>query len=442
MNQTLATRDISEKELRNLYNMGAIKRLEPGEYLVKENDTDTPIFLFVEGGIKMVKQLSGKEKEVTRLHLDRGNDVISFFRENSWPVSMVASESSKVLAIEKTTFESLDNTTQLYFYQRLHRFDLDFINVLLESEVELTHKIDVFRKYLYTLHADSKQDYGKSDLILSILKKIPKLPVFTITLASDLMDDKISAKDVADMVKNDPSLAANVLKTLNSPYYNLGKDISDINHAIILLGFNELHQLVIAEGVNRSMPNSINFRNILSHSICISRIAFALSVASRCGKPAEISTIGLLHDLGESVKHLLKKQNPKIGILIDYIDASAVGALLLKSWSLPERVWRTLEFQNYPNFAPVSRIPAKLQSNVGVLYLAHLCDGFLRGDTDKEKKFPFLDEYNQMVNLKSLSVRQITQKYVLPYLVKNMQTLPLVIHKLIENHPQPYTNDL
>lgn len=442
MNQAIATKEIREKELRNLYNVGVVKRLDPGQYLVKENDTDSLIFLFVEGEVKLVKQLPGKEKEVVRLRMDRGNDLITFFREDTWPVSILATTPSKVLAIEKTNFESLDKSIQLYLFRKLHRFDLDVIDVLLESEVELTHKIDMFRKYLYTLHANSKQDYNKSDLILSILKKIPKLPVFTITLASDLMDDKVSAKDVADMVKNDPSLAANVLKTLNSPYYNLGKDISDINHAVILLGFNELHQLVIAEGINRSMPNSTNFRNILSHSICISRIAFALSVASRSGKPAEISTIGLLHDLGESVKHLLKKQNPKVGILIEYIDASAVGALLLKNWSLPERVWRTLEFQNYPNFAPVARIPKKLQSNVGILYVAHLCDAFLRGDTHREEKIPFLDEYKEVLNLKALSVRQITQKYVLPYLIKNMHTFPMVLRKLIENQPQAYTDDL
>ena len=389
MNQALAIKDVRGKELRNFYSMGAVRRLDPGQFLVKENDTDAPIFLFVEGQIKMMKQLPGKEKEVARLSIDEENDVISFFREDSWPVSIVATEKSKVLVIEKDTFESLDKTLQLYFFKKLHHFDLDFINMLLESEVEHTNKIDAFRKYLYNLHAGAKQDYSKSDLILSILKKIPKLPVFTIKLASDLMDDKVSAKDVADLVKNDPSLAANVLKTLNSPYYNIGKDISDINHAVILLGFNELHQLVIAEGVNRSMPNSTNFRNILSHSVCISRIAFALSVASRCGKPAEVSTIGLLHDLGESVKHLLKKQNPKVGILIEYIDASAVGALLLKNWSLPERVWRTLEYQSYPNFATATRIPKKLQMNVGILFLAHLCDAYLRGDTDREKKMPF-----------------------------------------------------
>ena len=244
MNQVAALKDIKEKELRNFYKMGSVRRLEPGQHLVKENATDAPIFLFVEGEIKMMKQLPGKEKEVARLRIDQNHDVISFFREDSWPVSIVAVDHSKVLVIESDTFESLDKTLQLYFFKKLHRFDLDFINMLLESEVELTSKIDVFRKYVYNLHAGAKQDYARSDLILSILKKIPKLPVFTIRLASDLMDDKVSAKDVAEMVKNDPSLAANVLKTLNSPYYNLGKDISDINHAIILLGFNELHQLV------------------------------------------------------------------------------------------------------------------------------------------------------------------------------------------------------
>ena len=64
-----------------------------------------------------MKQLPGKEKEVARLSIDQENDVISFFREDSWPVSIVAVERSKALVIEKDTFESLDKTLQLYFFK-------------------------------------------------------------------------------------------------------------------------------------------------------------------------------------------------------------------------------------------------------------------------------------------------------------------------------------
>ena len=186
------------------------------------------------------------------------------------------------------------------------------------------------------------------------------------------------------------------------------------------------------------MPNSRNFRDIFKHSICISRIAFALSLGSRVGKPAEVSTIGLLHDLGNSVKHLLKKQNSKISILIDYIDAAAIGAVLMEQWNLPERVWQSIELQDYPRFASPDKIPDPLRNNVAVLYLAHVCFDFLETPEKGASDSPFTEDYIKLLGVDSDSPRHITKKFIMPVLTKNLHTFPAFFRTLVTKHTRDY----
>jgi len=429
---------LRDKDLQNLYSLADIKKLQSGIPLFKEETEAPSVYLFLDGELKVSRNVSGKPREVTRLQQDKGSEGVAFVADAPWTVTVTATRPSTVMTLKKAVFDKLDEKIQLYFYKRLYRFDDDLIDQFIETKSEMNRQKELFQSYMLSIHTSAKEDYSKSDFISGILDKIPRLPSFTSNLAVGLMDDQISSKAVAELVKEDPSLAASVLKTVNSPYYGFGKNISDINHAIILLGFNELYQLVIAEGINRTMPNSSNFRDIFKHSICISRIAFALSLGSRIGKPAEVSTIGLLHDLGSSVKHLLKKQNPKISILIDYIDAAATGAVLMEQWNLPERVWQSIELQNYPRFASPDKIPDSLRNNVAVLYLAHVCFDFLEDPEKGTGDSPFTEDYIKLLGVDSVSPRYITKKFIMPVLIKNLHTFPAFFRRLVTKHTRNY----
>jgi HD-like signal output (HDOD) protein/CRP-like cAMP-binding protein len=421
--------DLDERDLRNLYSLSKVHRLQPGDTLVEEGHKDQTIYLLLEGELKMVMTRQDIVQEVSRVRQDRGAGGVVFLNPEPWPVSLVTAAPVTVLAVKNTIFDTLSDAIKLYFFKRVHRFDLAFVTELLGDNVQLSDRADRYQNYIYSQEQKYRRDYSKSELINGILKRIPKLPVFASTLAFDLMDEEVSSNDVSEKVKQDPSLAANVLKMVNSSYYGFDKKISDINHAVILMGFNDLYQMVIEEGVRRAMPNSANFQNILSHSICISRIAFALALETHAGKPAELSTIGLLHDLGVSVKHLLKKQNPKLDMLIEYLDTSAIGSLLLNRWNLPEKVWQSIEYQNYPGFAAPARIPEMYRNNSAILYLAHLCYDNIWGEMDTNVPSPFLQDYLTMLGIGNQSVRDITRKKVMPFLMRNINSFPAFFRK-------------
>jgi len=420
--------NLEEKDLKTLYNYATVKRVQPGDKLFNEGDGNQEVHLLIEGALSAKKRLNGKDKEFIQIRQERGKGSIAFLGQDHWPVSISAVEPSMLLAFKESIFEALDDRLKLYCYKRQHRIDFEMVGRLMEKEVELIRKNKYYQTYLYSTLNQKRPDYSHSELITGILQKIPKLPVFASTLASDLTDEEVSSTKVSDKVKQDPSLTANVLKTINSSYYSFGRKISDINHAVMLLGFNELYQLVIDEGIKRVMPNSSAFREILSHSNCISRIAFGLSLSSHAGKPSEISTIGLLHDLGKSIQHLLKKQNKKLSLLIEGLDPSLIGGLLLRNWNLPKQVWQCIEYQEYPRFAPPSEVPEDLLPDVALLYVAHLCFDTFSGKTNAMES-PFQREYIKVLDFGNTSIEKITKQRVIPTLMKNMDGFPAFFRK-------------
>lgn len=424
--------DLGEEELNTLYKFAAIKRVGTNEVLIREGDTDQKFYVILDGEVRIVKNLMGQEEVLATLPRDSWIGEIAFTRKIPRTASAVANRPSLVMEIEESTLGALDEKTQLYFFKRLNDLAFERISGLVAKQKALSNRNKKLVENMFSVRAQEKVDYTRSDLIRGIIKKIPRLPVFAGTLAVKLLQDNISTKEVAEHVKQDPSLVAVVLKTVNAPYYGFQKKITDINHAVVLIGFNELHQLVVGEGIRRTMPNSPFFKDLHAHSVAISHIAFALSNESGTGKPVQVSTLALLHDLGEGVIQLLKEQNPNLGVLIEGLDLAKMGALLLKSWNLPDIVWQGVAYQRYPEFSPPSRIPKDIQVPVTLLYLAHLCYRITQGEKEEELLDPFLDEYKKLLGWDHHSLEEIVQRILLPSLAKKLASFPAFLRKLVK----------
>ncbi|RZB31155.1 MAG: hypothetical protein SRB2_04680 [Desulfobacteraceae bacterium Eth-SRB2] len=427
----------SEKEINTLYGIASIKKLQPDDILIKKGDIDQTIYVILSGKIRIVKGGQRQSKGGVFLHPGEWVGGIDFVRQVPCTASAVAVEPSSVMAVNGKTLDALEAKTQLIFFKHLNNLALEQISRLEQKEKKLAHKNIKLMKDIYRERTKCITDIQHSEMIQNILKKVPKLPVFATTLANDLMGDRISSKEVSEQITKDPSLVGIVLKTINSAYYGFQKKISDIHHASVLLGFNQLYQLVLAEGVRRIMPDIPSFQEEHSHCVAMSHISFALSQKTRIGKPVQLATIGLMHNLGQIVILLLKKQNPKLAMFIDSLDRAQIGGLLLKSWNLPDVVWKSIEFQFFPEFSPPNNIPEEIRDNVTVLYISHLCYEIYQGKSEKELPITFLDEYKQLLSLEKYSVVDIAYRHVLPSLGKKINSLPLPLRQLIGKQTKP-----
>ena len=68
----------------------------------------------------------------------------------------------------------------------------------------------------------------------------------------DIVEDPEStSRDLYDVVKNDPALAAKVLKVVNSSYYGLPGQVASMDRAIVLLGLSAVQNIAIASSMTR-----------------------------------------------------------------------------------------------------------------------------------------------------------------------------------------------
>ncbi len=427
-------KDLGQKEINLAYQLATIRRLQTGETLFNKGDSGESIYMVLEGKIRVMPYAPDLFQKSAVFGRGDMVGIVEFVRHQPRFSSAVASEPAVVMAMDRIAMTSLDYKTQFFFYKRMAETAVDRADLLETEKSELAGKNLTLVDSLYTERADRIPDYRNSELIRNIISKIPQLPVFVHSLATKLVDVETSSSDVVGLIKQDPSLVADVLKTVNSSYYGLQQKVSDINSAVLLLGFRSLYQLVVAEGIRRTMPDTESFRQLHSHALAVSYIAFTLSMSSGIGMPVHMATIGLLHNIGESVAALLIKRNPNLSVFIDALDHAALGALLLDGWNLPAMICETVQYQEFPEFSRPSKLPKEVTANVSILYLAKLCFDLISGTRKDGPPRIFLHEYKQIMKWETLSLKEITEKVVLPDLRKRRESLPVSIKSLIEKY--------
>jgi len=251
-----------------------------------------------------------------------------------------------------------------------------------------------------------------SELVKRIVASVPALPMYATRLAMVLEDESASAAEVVDLAKLDPSLAGVVLKTVNSPYYNLTNKVTDLQHAVVLLGFDQVHQLVMSAGMASTMPNTPEFKELKLHANAVSFISMELARLGGAARPATMATAGLLHDIGQSVVLLMGEKFPNLKLFFSLLDSGKLGAMLLERWELPPAFCQTVMYQAYAHYLPPAELPEAVRRSVATLYLAHQCYDALRGKSEAELTTPFLSEYVAATGIEGASLQNVMGRLI------------------------------
>ncbi|MDX8384806.1 MAG: HDOD domain-containing protein [Ghiorsea sp.] len=214
------------------------------------------------------------------------------------------------------------------------------------------------------------------------LNEIPALP----SIWSDLLraiKRGDGARKVARLIKNEPTLAVEVLRCANSISK---KDINDLGQAIVLLGYNTVQGIVssycfssISPKANAAYSNT----NLWKHAIATSALATIISKYIPGCDSGVAGTLGLLHDLGRIginaglPKRIQKRADPEQGYLCyerevfgcSHIEA---GVLLAKHWELPDSIQDGILYHHHPAFADPDSIPEHIRKEVFAVYLADM----------------------------------------------------------------------
>ncbi|MDR0597753.1 MAG: HDOD domain-containing protein [Treponema sp.] len=114
-----------------------------------------------------------------------------------------------------------------------------------------------------------------------------------------------SSADLNRVISLDPVLVGRVLKLINSAYYGLEQQVTNLVRAVIMLGINTVKNLALSSAVMGSFQSDelqgLDAEGYWRHSLCVG-VAAKLIARKRGVDPRLLEdyfTAGLLHDIGK-----------------------------------------------------------------------------------------------------------------------------------------------
>ena len=210
----------------------------------------------------------------------------------------------------------------------------------------------------------------QSDLLRS-LKEVGDLPTIPSVAAQALAlteDPSSTASDLLRVVMTDPPLAAKVLRVANSVRFHGDHDVTDLQTAIVRLGFNQVRNLLMGVAVIRSFNTYFVGAPYTREDFWVHCISVGVLAAKLAGEgdtlPSSTAFVGgLLHDAGKLVLDrfarepftrslrlaqsesmpLFKAERQCMGT-----DHAEVGAELLALWKFPLELTEPVRWHHEP----------------------------------------------------------------------------------------------
>ncbi|MDA3904352.1 MAG: HDOD domain-containing protein [Desulfuromusa sp.] len=185
---------------------------------------------------------------------------------------------------------------------------------------------------------------------------IPSFSSAVVSLLGKLRDPEISIDELATELERDPGLHIRVLKTVNSSAFGLSRQVSNIKHAVNLMGRGRLESLVLSVAVKNNLAmnkqaawfDMAQFWKTASRQAAVARI---LETTLHPSTQSDVFTIGLLQNIaipilanreGDRYRTLYQRwQTEKINLAeqelqLFGIDHATLGAQMAEHWGFPE----------------------------------------------------------------------------------------------------------
>jgi HD-like signal output (HDOD) protein len=257
--------------------------------------------------------------------------------------------------------------------------------------------------------------------IQKIDAKLPEAPTIISELNDVIADPFATSNDVAQVVNKSPSLAALLLKIVNSAYYGFPSRIDRISRAVTIIGTKEITGLALGICVMRSFNDIpaevIDMQAFIRHSLACGMVARILGALKNMEQTEQLFVSGLLHDIGKLIvfKYLPEYTHCTMNLAISSgesvfsaekkvlgMNHTRIARYLLKKWRLPEGLENNVVFHHTPGKASD---PIK----AGILQLADLIANALGIGASGERTVPACDE----LILESIGVSASTLQMVI-----------------------------
>lgn len=138
------------------------------------------------------------------------------------------------------------------------------------------------------------------------IEALPPLSETVPRIMALLRDEKSNIADFEAVAQSDPSIATNLLKVANSPFYGSSSPVSRLSAAVARVGFKCVFDVVMATSYRKAIPARIPGYGLSAPDFWLHSTATAV-YAESLGRELRLKcsgigyTAGLLHDVGKLV---------------------------------------------------------------------------------------------------------------------------------------------
>jgi HD-like signal output (HDOD) protein len=214
---------------------------------------------------------------------------------------------------------------------------------------------------------------------LESLHNLGSIPKIIFDVSQVIKSDPGNLYKLAGTISKDQGLTTKVLSIANSPMYGLPRKVSSLEFAVMLMGTEEVHQMVTAISLSDSFKfrstDKFNYMEYWKHSMLVGTAS--KDIARRLGfgdLSGEAFLSGMLHDIGiqiiatsfaeefnsilSSVKSdliFLKAEREILGLT-----HQEIGKYLIQKWKLPENLADVIEFHHTPSQSEKNSVLASI----------------------------------------------------------------------------------
>ena len=185
--------------------------------------------------------------------------------------------------------------------------------------------------------------------------ELRSFPAAVMNVLGMLRDPHSEVKDIAGQIQMDPGMNIKILRLVNSAAFGLVTKVSNIHHAVTILGRSRLESMLLTYAISTTIPPKLDCMEVSRFWLASARracLAKHIALHLHAATQAESFTSALLQDMaipllseGKSqlYKDLLKKWHADQEADIDFMerelfgyDHPSIGALVAEGWGLPE----------------------------------------------------------------------------------------------------------
>lgn len=209
---------------------------------------------------------------------------------------------------------------------------------------------------------------------ITSIEKLPSLPA-VVSKVLNLMG-KVRGADIAtlsEIIGKDPALTARVLRVANSPFYGFKGEISTIDRAIVVIGFDEMKSILLSTNIVnmfKKKQNHFSYNKFWQYSVTTAIIARFVAKTHKHNMCGDAFVSALLHEIGiliidqyfpKEFEEIIKNVNSKKTLLASEVmtlgvNHKDVGCWLVEKWNLPSQFSDVLQHYDSPELADKNKL--------------------------------------------------------------------------------------